>query len=372
MKILLVISVDPWTRSVPTVHKYVEAGRKLGHDIAVFGDPNPELPGLPFTTDLSGVDLALFALQVPTDFPDMPHLAHLLDGIPRERRLIVDLWGRYNDTILLEHDFNHLEKLDGHLGWEWEEAIEAVSDTILQPTLTPLRANVQPFLFHGFDPQSVARSYATAQEAAAVWRANRPAERPYGVMYVGSNWQRWEQVRRFLEQYGRVRGAVGKACLIGWDWWERPDWAIEKGILGIDTNPELLAELEVEVRHGVRFDEVVDLLGQARFAPIFHRPLFKHLGFVTVRSFETFYADSLPVLMLPRDFVRSIYGEAALTLVPGADVGEHLLDALERPELYWDAVLQTRSHLARHHSYEHRLQELGELLEKGVLSRERR
>ena len=84
------------------------------------------------------------------------------------------------------------------------------------------------------------------------------------------------------------------------------------GIMGIDTDPALLARLGVEVRDGVRFDEVVGLLGQARFAPVFHRPLFRHLGFVTNRTFETFYADSLPVLMLPRDFVAAIYGEAAL------------------------------------------------------------
>ena len=72
MKLLLVTAVDPWTRSVSTVHRWVEAGRALGHEVAVYGERHPELPGLPFTTDLSGVDLALFVVQVPTDFPDMP------------------------------------------------------------------------------------------------------------------------------------------------------------------------------------------------------------------------------------------------------------------------------------------------------------
>ena len=216
--------------------------------------------------------------------------------------MVVDLWGRFNDTIRLDHDFNHLEKLDGHLGWEWEDAIQAVSGTILQPTLAPLRPNVRSFLFHGYDPGSVARPYETAREAAAAWSAAGPAEKPYGVMYVGSNWQRWDQVRRFLEQYGPARGEVGQACLVGWDWGQRPDWAVQKGIMGIDTDPALLAELDVEVRHGVRFDEVTGLLGKARFAPVFHRPLFRHLGFVTNRTFETFYADALPVLMLPARF----------------------------------------------------------------------
>ena len=333
MKLLLVTGLDAWSRSVATVHKYVAASRALGHDVAVYGEPNAELPALPFTTDLSGIDLALFIVQVPSDFPDMPYLARVLDGVPRERRAVVDLWGRYNDTIRVDHDFNHLEKLDGHLGSEWIEAIQAVSDTVLQPTLAPLRPGVKTFLFHGYDAASVAKPYATAWEAAAAWRTAGAAEKPYGVMYVGSNWHRWHQVRRFLEQYGPARETIGQACLIGWDWSERPDWAVKKGIAGIDTDPAFLSDLGVDVYGGVRFDEVTSLLAKARFAPIFHRPLFRKLGIVANRTFETFYADSLPVLMLPREFVEAIYGPAALKLVPGDDVAAHLTDALARTRI---------------------------------------
>lgn len=358
MKLLIVTSVDAWSRSVSTVHRYVSAGRALGHEVAVYGAPNSELSALPFTTDLSGVDLALFVIQVPADLPDMPNLARVIDGIPRERRVVVDLWGRCNETIRFEHDFNHLEKLDGHPGWEWQEALSALSSRICQPTLTPLRPDIGTFLFHGFDPGAVVQNFTSAREAAAAWRAARP----YGVVYVGSNWQRWEQVRRFLEQYAPARSEIGKACLIGWDWGRRPEWAVEKGIMGIDTDPAFLAGLDVEVRNGVRFDEVVGLLGKALFAPVFHRPLFRHLGLVTGRTFETFYADTLPVLMLPREQVSAVLGSAALALVPGDDVAAHLRGALSRPEPYWDAVLQTRSHLARHHSYARRLQELEKLV----------
>jgi hypothetical protein len=362
MKLLLLTSVDPTTRSVATVHKYVAIGQALGHTVAVFGDPRSDMPALPFITDLSGVDLALFIVQVSSDFPDMPHLARLLDGVPRERRVVLDLWGRFNDTIRLDHDFNHLEKLDGHQIWEWEEAMQAVSDTILQPALSPLRSEVRSFLFHGFDAGSVAKGHQDASKAAAVWRNAGPAEKPYGVMYVGNNWQRWDQVRRLLDQYAPVRDEVGQACLVGWDWGKRPDWAAHAGIMGIDTDPALLAGLNVEVRDGVRFDEVIGLLGKARFAPVFHRPLFRHLGFVTNRTFETFCADTLPVLMLPREFVTAIYGPAALALVPGEDVAAHLRDALSRPERHWDAVIQTRLHLALHHSFTRRLQDLQALL----------
>lgn len=353
MRILLVTSVDAWTRSVSTVHKWIAAGKALGHDIAVYGEADPDLPKLKFTADLKGVDLALFVVQLPSDFPDMPYLARVLDGIPREKRAIVDLWGHYSDTIRVDHDFNHLEKFDGHQAWEWQEAIATVSKVILQPTLSPKQEGVKPFLFHGFDEGSVAKKYGSAAEAVTAWKA-----KPYGAIYVGSNWQRWHQVRAFLEDFGKVQKDAGPACLVGWDWSVRPDWAVQKAIMGVDTDAVFLSEHNVEVRHGVRFDEIVSLLGQAKFAPLIHRPLFKELGFVTNRTFETFYADTIPVLMLPEDFVEKLYGSAAKKLVPSKGVAALVADALKNPEFYWDAVLKTRAHLAAKHSYAIRIEEL--------------
>ncbi len=358
MKLLFVLSVDPWTRSTATIEHYVAAGRAAGHEVAVYGAPNPELPRIGFTTNLSSVDLAVFAVQVVADIPDMPGLARLIDHIPKQRRIALDLWGRSNDTVRIEHDFNHLEKLDGHQGWEWQEAIRSISDRIVQPTLAPARDGVGSFLFHGFDPASVAGGHTTSKAAAAAWRDAGPAERPYGVAYVGSNWHRWAEVRKFLEGCDRLRERIGPACLAGWDWGKRPQWAIDNGIAGVDTDPDLLARLGVEVRDGMRYDEVASLLGKARFAPIMHRPLFRHLGFVTGRTFETFHADAVPVILLPREQVEAIYGPAALALVPGDDLAAHLAGQLASPERTWEAVFETRAHLARHHSYARRLAEL--------------
>jgi hypothetical protein len=57
------------------------------------------MPQITFANDFEGVDIALFVIQTPSDLPNMPELARVIDGIPRERRIIVDLWGQYNDTI---------------------------------------------------------------------------------------------------------------------------------------------------------------------------------------------------------------------------------------------------------------------------------
>jgi hypothetical protein len=67
--------------------------------------------------------------------------------------------------------------------------------------------------------------------------------------------------------------------------------------------------------------------------------------------------------MLPHALVGAIYGRDALPLAPGDDVRGRLEDMMRRPEVYWDAVLKTRDHLAARHSYERRFEELVAALE---------
>ena len=119
-----------------------------------------------------------------------------------------------------------------------------------------------------------------------------------------------------------------------------------------------LRRLDVETKYAIPFHEVIDFLGQARFGPVFQRPLFNHLGLVTNRTFETLCADTIPLLMLPGEMVEAIHGPDARSLVPDGDVAGRLEDMIARPEAYWDAVANVRAHLAEHHSYERRFEEL--------------
>lgn len=345
MKLLFVSALDRCVRSAATIVKYVEIGRRLGHEVSVYGEPHGQFPSLPFTLDAANFDRVLFVVHIPSDFPDMPCLARLLDSVPRERRVIIDCWGRLNDTIRVEHDFNHLEKLDGHLGWEWIDAFQAVSATILQPTLAPRRSDARSFLFHGFDPAAVRPGQVYAKD------------KPYGVMYVGNNWQRWDQVRRFLDDTQGIQEQLGKICLVGWDWDRRPDWAVQLGLQGVDVDANLLAVRRVETRGAVPYTDVVGLLSQARFSPIFYRPLFRELGCVTNRVFETFCAATLPLVFLPEEFAAAIYGPAVRKLIP-RNVAEYLQDVMRDPEPYAAAVAAVREHLAGHHSFEQRFREL--------------
>src|SRR5262249_34070777 len=131
----------------------------------------------------------------------------------------------------------------------------------------------------------------------------------------------------------------------------------------------LLRRLQVEIKDQVPFDEVVKFESRARFRPIFHRPLFNRLGLVTNRTFETFCADAIPLLMLPEEMVEPIYGADAKPLRPGEALTGRLQDMMRRPEAYREAVSKTRAHLSKHHSYRQRFSELLAILEDRPVAR---
>jgi len=351
MKLLIVSKLDRSARAIDTLTKYVKVGKSLGHEVALFAEQSQDFPDVPTSLAVKDYDFVVFIVYDARDFPDLPYLARLLDGVPKDRRAIIDCTGRFNDTIRVEHDFNHLEKLDGHQGWEWIEGFEAVSDKILQPTYKPLRSDVRSFLFHGFDSASVHRPFDGGEKKA------------YGMVYVGNNWQRWSQMETVLKAIEPIRESVGPILLTGWDWAKTPEWATQLGLHGADVNEELNKRLEVQTKDAIPYTEVVALVSQARFSPVIHRPLFNQLGLVTNRTFATFYADTIPLLMQPAELVQSIYGPDAAALTPGSDITGWFKDALRRPEHYRDAVAKTRNYLAEHHSYQRRFQELLTILQ---------
>ncbi len=362
MKLLLVSRFDRSARAISTIVNYAKVGKAFGHHVALYSEPISDLPDVPTSLDVGAFDYLVFVIYETPDFPDLPHLARLLDGVPRDRRVVIDCTGRYNQTIQVEHDFNHLEKMDNHQGWEWVDGFSAVAKTIIQPALTPLRPDVQPFLFHGFDPASVEGRYDTPEQAARAWTDNK--NKRYGMAYVGNNWQRWSQMKSLLGAIAPLSSRIGPTCLVGWAWDYRPDWAAELDVRGIDTDPEMLKQMGVELQGNVSFNQVIPFISQARFCPVIHRPLFNELGLVTNRTFETFCSDTMPLLMLPEKMIESIYGPAARVLAVGEDAAGRVQDMLDHPETYWDAVLKTRAYLADRHSFQRRFQELSAILEK--------
>jgi Glycosyl transferases group 1 len=344
MRLLFVSTLHPFAGSALTIASYVRHAPALGHEIAVFGEPSEAFPDLSYALDAEGFDFAVFVVNETTDFPDLPHLARVLDAIPRERRLVVDCSGRYNDTVRVDGDANHLDQLDGHPGQEWIESLDAVGAAILQPTLHPSRPDVRAFLFHGYDPvRELPLDLGSKQ---------------YGIVYVGDNWFRWGALTRLLEASESVEAAAGRTIVAGDGWDQMPAWLDEP--LRTDAcfaDRDRLRRLRVELRPSVSARAVVATMSLGTVNPVLVRPVFRELQIVTPRFFETVAAGTIPLFDLDPQLVAEIYGPEAAELVLG-NRAERLADVFRRPTHYAEIATEVRRQLAAQHSFATRVEEL--------------
>jgi hypothetical protein len=350
MRLMFVHHVIEDRGSAQDIHNYMQMASGLGHEVAVYGRPNAH-SSFNYSLDIESANAVIFIFEWTTDlqFGDNLDLMRLVSRVPRERRVVIDCDGKYNDALHVAGDSNHPDAVTSR---RWIEICDSLSDKIFQPTLRPLRANVRPFFFHAYNP---------AWEVPLNFR-----EKEYGMIYVGNNWFRWRALRRVLEAVATVRTRVGRITLVGHGWNAPAPWASPTLIEDADyTEPGYLEGLAVEVQAPVRFDAVIGWMGKGIFNPVIYRPLFDRLRLVTCRSYETVAANTIPLFAQDEEFVTDVYGEeaAALVLLEGSGAAEKIADVVERPEHYAGVVAGMRQRLGEKHSYEVRLRELMRIVE---------
>jgi hypothetical protein len=351
VRVLFVHHVLADRGSAQDMHHYARAAQALGHEVVLYGSPKSEHL-FRYSRDVVSADAAIFIFEWTTDlqYGDRLDLTRLVSRVPRNRRVVIDCDGKYNDAIHVVGDYNHP---DAAASRRWREVCDSLSDKICQPTYHPQQPNAHPFLFHGYSPK---------------WEQPLNFQhKEFGMVYVGNNWFRWRALQRLLRAIEPVRREVGRIALVGQGWDTPAPWTsptlIEDAYY---SDPDYLNQLDVEVSPPVRFDQVVPAMGQGICSPVLLRPLFDHLGLVTCRTFETPAASTIPLFAQDAEPIRDVYGDAALELMlsEGEEVAaEQVLDVLRRPKYYAEVVQEIRRHLAELHSYEVRLHELIEIIE---------
>src|SRR5688572_20557837 len=267
--------------SAHAILQYARVAQSLGHEVVMYA---PEEPGSPFqcSLDLESADAVVFVFEWNLyQFPGgdkkkgriyrdglmgIGHLnvAKLFSRVPRDRRVILDCDGMYNDPIHVGDDFNHP---DAEASRRRTELCDSLSDKIFQPTHHPLRPNVRSFLFYAYDPS---------------WE--RPldfSDKSYGMIYVGNNWFRWKALHRVLRAIEPIRDQVGRAALVGQDWVAMPWWVPsplrEQAYF---TDPDYLKRIGIELRQPIPVEQVIPTMGIATFNPVLTRPTFDYLGLV--------------------------------------------------------------------------------------------
>jgi hypothetical protein len=331
------------------IQGYTDAAGALGHEVVVYGPPNPKIP-LNYSVDMESADAVVFIFEWTTQlqYGDQLDLVRLVAKVPRSRRIIIDGDGNYNEPIHVEDDYNHKDAASGD---RWVEFCDSLADKICQPTLHPRRPNVLPFLFYAYSPAWEVPLTGTAKD--------------YTMGYIGHAKFRWRPMRQVLEAIEPVRARLGRIGLVGVGWDQLPWWASQMNIEDwYVSDPEYLKRMEIDVLPPVPFTDVIATMSRSVFNPVLLRPIFRHLQFVTPRIFETLAASTIPLFMADAAYVKEIYGDTAVDLVMRPDdLRNQIVDIVDRPEHYREMVNGIRRHLSVHHSHAARLRQLIDIVE---------
>lgn len=329
---------------------YARAAETMGHEVIIYGPANPTF-ALDYSQDLNGTDAIVFVVEWTTQlqFGDRVDWVRLLEAVPPERRVVIDCDGCYNDPLEYAGDYNHKTEKESR---DWIEFCDSLTSKIYQPTPRPLRPNVKSFYFHIYD-----KTWETPFDFSA---------KDYSMIYVGHTKFRWHGMSQVLHALEPVRHKAGRIGLVG-EGWDAPlewtEWEEIKDNYYVDR--DYLKRLDVEALPPVPFAKVIETMERGVFNPVIYRPLFEHLHMVTCRTFETIAGGTIPLFLLDRQYVKDVFGDAALELVLSGDKASSTIeDVLERPDYYADIVHGIRKEFAKLHTPEVRLARLIEIIEE--------
>ncbi len=345
VNVLFVLDKRVNAGSIQAVANYVRAADELGHTMAMYGRPDPSFPSIRFSTSPDLFDYVVFISESGLERLKRLDLAHILSTVPWERRFILDTDGMFNKSIVVDsYDRNHPSE-DARANWLAYHG--ALADRVLQPTVRPREPGVIPLLFFGYDPELEVR-------------AGSDPRKQYDIIHVGHNWWRWREVSGvLLPAIAGIRDRLRDICFVG-SWWDAsPSWAPDLNLAtAFAVDPEIFQRLRMEVRPPVPYTLVTRTMSEGCINIMTQRPLLRHLRILTSKYFEILCADTIPLVMLDPDHAESVYGPAGRELALYDDIGAKLLEALSRPRKYLDLVQEVRGHLAVHHSYRRRVEEL--------------
>jgi hypothetical protein len=356
MNILIVNEYLANAGNTHAITNYMRVGAELGHRIALYGPPQPnvvdgwylppEMQHARFSTDLKAFDRIVYFFESKLrHLKRLPEVA-MLGTFPREHRCIIDADGRFNPYIVVDgYDRSHKNEAEQA---EWMAHYEAIADKVIKPTIAPdADPRVTALPFFGFSPDEVLK----------------PADAPqkkYDILHVGHNWYRWKDMSdEILPAFEKIRGEVGEIGFLGL-WWDGvPEWAHAMGLepaYRVDT--EKFRKLNIKIEPPVNYTEVVHAMSTGRINIFTQRPFLAHVKHLTLRYFEEFCADTIPLLMLSNDLAEAVYGPAGRELTLPGRAADKILDALRRPDYYREVVEDVRRYMLAHHSFKHRVEEL--------------
>lgn len=345
LKIAFVGNYEYYCGSSNTLLGYIKAGKKTGHDVRAseFGYIDNIIRSKVPIADRSWRPDLMVIVYESYPFLSAEQIMEICSKVPRSKRVILDPDGKYSLPVFYNNDTNHNTQESYKL---WTGLYDSLSDVILQPLINkPSSKKVKSFPFFGADANLPSFN-------------NQPKN--YDLLYVGNNWYRWYDIEWIVKSLEPIRPSLKKIALVGRYW---DDEVMEEFKEATVSDPKLLEKNGIEIRKSAPYGQVEKTMSEGKLNPVFIRPIFKKLGFLTPRMFETFLANTIPLLPSYFESALDIYGENVKNLIisnnnPCGDI----LRILENYEENIKIVRNVREYLIEKHSYESRMRQLLEYI----------
>lgn len=323
-----------------TLLGYVRAGMTLGHDVRIseFGFIDEIIKATIPVADRNWKPDLLAILYESFPFLSSEDLEEIRKNISRTKTIIIDPDGKYMEPYFRSGDTNHPTPDSFN---NWKSLYDSLSDSILQPFLG-LQTNkkVKPFLFFGIDNNIP---------------ISNVKQKDFDLIYVGNNWYRWPEMCSLIKIIAPIRSRLKRLALFGQYWSSK---VMEDYETVTYSNPTFLMKNKVSVYDSIPYGQVEETMSRGLLNPILIRPIFSEIGFITPRMFETFAADTVPVISKNVMTALKLYGREASQLILSDDPANDILRILDNYKTYQKLAGNIRSVLQKNHSYEVRLNQL--------------
>ena len=325
-----------------TLLGYVKAASKLGHEVRVseFGYIDETIrKTIPVANRDWEADLLVIVYE-SYPFLSEADIDEIIKKVPRSKIVLLDPDGKYLEPITSGKDTNH-PTADSYKFWT--TLYDSLSDIILQPFLgTSSNPKIHSFLYFGVDRQ--------ASEV-------RSTQKEFDLLYVGNNWYRWHDITWLVNAVKPIRSELKRVALIGQYWTGEPMEGFEEAT---ESDETFLTANNVEVYKSADYGEVESAMSRGKLHPILVRPILNEMKFVTPRMFETFRADTVPLIPYYFTHANSLYGADVSKLTISNDATKDISRILNDYQASEKLSRDIREKLLDEHSYEVRL---GQLLE---------
>jgi len=323
-----------------TLLRYYQAGEKLGYDVRVseFGYIDDIVSSaVPVANRQWQPDLFVIVYE-SYPFLSPEDLNQIYKQIPRSKRIVIDPDGKYLKPVQSKDDTNH-ETPDSYK--YWTELYDSLSDTVLQPFLgSTTTKNVKPFLYFGM---------------GNIIQETDQSQKDFDLLYVGNNWYRWNDILWLTEAIAPIRNRLKRVALIGQHWSDKVMDGYEKATY---SEPAFLKRNHIETFDSTPYGHVEETMSRGLLHPVLVRPILNEFHFVTPRMFETFVADTIPLIPVYFTHAAKLYGNAINQLTLSGNPASVIINILDNYDKYKKLTRDIRETLKIKHSYEKRLAQL--------------